>query len=377
MREYGRGARFVAYLLRASANTSDACSKSRAVTPAQAGVQAKNKLSPRRRPGSSDMFLGPQLALGLQPSRQNRRRSYLKAFLTLIFSRETFMMSTLSTENRRAQAGFTLVELAIVLVIVGLLIGGILKGQELIAATRVNSTASQVKAIEGAAYTFQDTYGGVPGDILNAAARLPSCVAARGCVPTRGADAAAVTANLGNGIINNTILENLEVDAAPAATATSEGTAFFNQLFAANLIGGLTTSGTGTDGGEGLNQTALSSAVDSAANWRIGSSGTTDINGAGGTTDNNAHYLALTSVGITTAIIAAGDAGASNIDGAGILAKTAGALDSKIDDGNPSLGAVRALGSAITTCTNGDVATSVYASSNTSKDCGIIVKVLQ
>ena len=59
--------------------------------------------------------------------------------------------------NRTSQSGFTLVELAIVLMIIGLLIGGILRGQELMENARVTSTIQQTKAYDGATTTFRDS----------------------------------------------------------------------------------------------------------------------------------------------------------------------------------------------------------------------------
>ena len=56
------------------------------------------------------------------------------------------------------QKGFTLVEIAIVLVIIGLLLGGILKGQELISNARVRNVADQVNAVKAAYFAFQDRY---------------------------------------------------------------------------------------------------------------------------------------------------------------------------------------------------------------------------
>lgn len=64
----------------------------------------------------------------------------------------------------RHQQGFTLVEMAIVLVIIGLLLGGILKGQELITSARVRNIADQNSGVQAAYYGFIDRYRQVPGD---------------------------------------------------------------------------------------------------------------------------------------------------------------------------------------------------------------------
>lgn len=64
----------------------------------------------------------------------------------------------------RKQQGFTLIEIAIVLVIIGLLLGGVLKGQELIQNARVRNVITQQDGIKAAFFGFQDRYRGVPGD---------------------------------------------------------------------------------------------------------------------------------------------------------------------------------------------------------------------
>ena len=67
------------------------------------------------------------------------------------------------------QSGFTLVEIAIVLVIVGLLLGGVLKGQELINSSRAKSLYADKSAIQTAINTYQDRFRAVPGDDAAAA----------------------------------------------------------------------------------------------------------------------------------------------------------------------------------------------------------------
>lgn len=70
--------------------------------------------------------------------------------------------------NIKRQQGFTLVEIAIVLVIIGLLLGGVLGGQQLIASAKVKSQIQQIKEISAAINTYQDRYGVLPGDDANA-----------------------------------------------------------------------------------------------------------------------------------------------------------------------------------------------------------------
>ena len=70
--------------------------------------------------------------------------------------------------NSLRQKGFTLVEIAIVLVIVGLLLGGVMKGQELINSAKARSLVSKIKSVEVAWNTFQDRYQQRPGDFNQA-----------------------------------------------------------------------------------------------------------------------------------------------------------------------------------------------------------------
>jgi len=73
---------------------------------------------------------------------------------------------------RRPSKGFTLIEIAIVLVIIGLLLGGVLKGQELITGARVRNLISQQDGIKAAFFGFQDRFRALPGDYATASTNI-------------------------------------------------------------------------------------------------------------------------------------------------------------------------------------------------------------
>lgn len=119
----------------------------------------------------------------------------------------------------KKQAGFTLVEIAIVLVIVGLLLAGVLKGQELIENSRIKAIANDMRAVQAATTGYQDRYRAIPGDETVAA------MAARGW-------AASAAAGGGNG--NGALL----IPAANAFVNTGESRPFWRALRASLLIAG-------------------------------------------------------------------------------------------------------------------------------------------
>lgn len=115
--------------------------------------------------------------------------------------------------------GFTLVEISIVMIIIGLLIGGTFGGMKLIENMQVNRTVQDLKSIESAALTFKDTFGRLPGDIANPTVRLPNC-------------AAAPCATGGNG---NRSIGGINVHTV-AQTNTDERFTFWHHLQASDLI---------------------------------------------------------------------------------------------------------------------------------------------
>jgi prepilin-type N-terminal cleavage/methylation domain-containing protein len=120
---------------------------------------------------------------------------------------------------KRQQSGFTLVEIAIVLVIIGLLLGGILKGQELINSAKVKNLTSEIRNIQTQIYGYQDKFKQLPGDDARVANNLTGATSATG-------------GTLGNGQIEGPLF--------PAAAATSESAVFWQHLRLANLASGPT-----------------------------------------------------------------------------------------------------------------------------------------
>jgi len=106
------------------------------------------------------------------------------------------------------------------MIIIGLLVGGVLKGQELITNAKVTATIDQVNKIDAAVASFRDMHRAYPGDMTLPGAQLPSCTGLGGCnIPGDG----------------NGVLSNSGEDGPDAG----EGQRFFIHLAAANLIGGI------------------------------------------------------------------------------------------------------------------------------------------
>lgn len=124
--------------------------------------------------------------------------------------------------NMARQAGFTLVEIAIVLVIIGLLLVGVLQGQEMIENGKVKNLANSMKGVSAAYYAYQDRYQAVPGDDGAAATRFVGAVNGGGNGAITGvytAVAAPAAGNESNNFWQHTRMAGLLTGIATATAA--------------------------------------------------------------------------------------------------------------------------------------------------------------
>jgi len=195
-----------------------------------------------------------------------------------------------SQTRHHAQAGFSLMEIAIVLIIMGLLMGGVLKGRDLIESARLKRVVSQVNEYRLATSAFLDKYDALPGDYSKASTLIKP----------------DLRDGNGNGIVEGGGLE-----------AGSEALAFWSHLAGAGLMGSPGTEKDKNKGdfGKGSPECSL---------------------GGGFTVENNPH-------GLSGLWFILGTKHGNHGDGALLTPSQAMSIDKKIDNGHPTSGKVRAF----------------------------------
>lgn len=140
--------------------------------------------------------------------------------------------------SKARQGGFTLIEIAIVLVIIGLLLGGVLKGQELITSARVRNLIAQQDGVKAAFFGFQDRFRAYPGDYASANSTL-KCPTGTSCLNGNG-----------NGIIQNNATP---ITVAGVQSEVHEEILAWMHLASAGFLNGSYTMATGATGANDSN----------------------------------------------------------------------------------------------------------------------------
>ncbi len=200
---------------------------------------------------------------------------------------------------RRHEAGFSLVEIAIVLVIIGLLLGAILKGQEMINSAKVRNLADMSSHIQAAYFGFIDRYRNVPGD-WNAA-------------PAGSAIGVAISGG-GN--------SNGRLDNVAGANVYDEANALWEQLSKAGFIQGAYLGSAATEPSTTNNLAPLNA------------------------------FNNVVTIGRTTDYLGTNPVRLNLVVGRGVPVNILLELDTKLDDGIPLTGVIRAALAAPTIFAN-------------------------
>lgn len=202
---------------------------------------------------------------------------------------------------KKHQSGFTLVEIAIVLVIIGLLLGGVLKGQEMINSARVKNAVNDMNGVTASFNSYIDRYRRMPGDDGPLAT-----------LTARGGPWATVTLA---GDVNGA----LAITAAQTFTGAGENANFWQHLRAAGFIGG---------------NPALAAAAALPQNAFNGLTGVTAV----GVTGMTGNVICM-----------------SQVPG-----RAAAAIDTQLDDGLPNIGTIMATTGVAGTNTAPGAAAATY-----------------
>jgi len=248
---------------------------------------------------------------------------------------------------------FSLVELSIVLVILGLLTGGILAGKSLIRAAELRSVSTEYQRYTSAVYAFRDRYFALPGDMTNATS-------------VWGKDATNCNGNTGNPNTPGTCNGNGDglISLSGVVGGTVEAYQAWKQLALAGLVeGSYTGLGGGptisTEGALGVNRPA--SRAGGGAGWGLFYYGTISS------------HFAISDNAYGNAFVFAGDFPGTSPYHYVITPEEAWNIDTKLDDGKPQTGKIWAIFWALcTTAASSSAINGDYKLTETNAYCSLI-----
>jgi len=251
--------------------------------------------------------------------------------------------------NERA---FSLVELSIVLVILGLLVGGVLAGRSLIRASELRSAIAESQRFIAATHAFRDKYTGLPGDLSNAESFWGQLASGNSACYNGIATGLPTCNGDGNGYVDT------------FSTRSYERYRFWHHLVNAGLVEGSYSGTWDATTGSSWTLNTTNSPASKLPKGVWGVMPTTYVSGTFADVfmpANSLNYLCLTLNG----------GGCSGSSLARILVpEEAWNIDTKLDDGRPALGKVTTGNNfRWSTCSTTNASDSLYVLTTTSEAC--------